>query len=72
MFKPMGPNPCANCIVAVGRFSKIDGFMSRCESRPTGVNESPVSSNLGYLLFSTQLMLSNRATETQQKKETEF
>ena len=35
-FTIIAPNLCANCIISVGRFSKIDGLVSRCESRPTG------------------------------------
>ncbi len=35
IFKPIAPNLCANCIISVGRFSIIDGLVSRCESRPT-------------------------------------
>ena len=35
-FTIIAPNLCANCIISVGRFSKIDGLVSRFESRPTG------------------------------------
>ena len=44
--KPGAPNPRMNCIISVGRFPKIDGFVSRCESRPTGSDGFLITSNL--------------------------
>ena len=49
IFKPIAPNLCANCIIAVGRFSKIDGFVLRCESRPTCSDGFPITIGLTQL-----------------------